>query len=160
VVQLALDARISQWGWQIKDQSRGGSSGSQGSTNPGERDLIICDSNGDILIVCEAFIWSNFKIAQAHIIKNFNYTHKRKNFIILIYDKRLYRNFDKNWNNYKNTTLPKIKYPLGFDLKKSKWKELTGRFGHKSSGIKVGCSKHGKDTKIFHIMVNLNYRIK
>jgi hypothetical protein len=112
------------------------------------------------LIVCEAFIWSNFKIAQAHIIKNFNYTHKRKNFIILIYDKRLYRNFDKNWNNYKNTTLPKIKYPLGFDLKKSKWKELTSRFGHKSSGIKVGCSKHGKDTKIFHIMVNLNYRIK
>src|SRR5690554_5804884 len=74
IVQLALDARISQWGWQVKDQSRGGSSGSQESTNPGERDIIICDSNGSILIVCEAFIWSNFNIAQAHITKNFNYT--------------------------------------------------------------------------------------
>ena len=160
LVQLALDARIAQWGWQVKDQTRGGFSANRKKQNPGERDIMICDSNGEGIIVCEAFIWSNFKTAQAHITKNFNYTHKRKNFIILIYDKRLYGNFDKNWNNYKNTTLPKIKYPSGFDLKTSKWKELTNRFGYKSSAIRVGRSMHGKGTKIFHIMVNLNYRVK
>ena len=158
IIQLILESRISQWGWQVKDQSRGGFSGNKTSVNPGERDLIICDSNGDELIVCEAFIWKSFSIAESHINKTFNYTHKRKDFVLLIYDKRLYENFDKNWNNYKNDTLPKISYTPGYELKESKWKELTKAFGYKASGIKVGMSYHGKNTKIYHILVNLNYK--
>ena len=158
IVQLVLEARFSQWEWQVRDQSRGGFSGSKASVNPGERDLIICNSNGEGLIVCEAFIWKGLSTTESHINKNFNYTHKRKDFIVLIYDKRLYNNFDKNWNNYKNKILPKISYTSGFELKKSKWKELTKSFGYKASGIKSGISYHGKDTKIYHIMVNLNYK--
>jgi hypothetical protein len=159
IVQLTLDARISQWGWQVKDQARGGFSGSAGSSNPGERDLVICDSNGNELIVCEAFIWSDLPTAESHINKIFNYTHRRKDFIILIYDTRAHKNSNKNWNNYKNNVLPKILYPPSFELKQSKWKELTKVFGYKATGIKVGTSYHGRNTKVYHIMVNLNYKV-
>lgn len=160
VVQLALDARISQWGWQVKDQARGGFSANHKKYNPGERDIIVCDSNGDGLMVCEAFIWKDKPTAESHINKIFNYHHKRKNFIILIYDKRVFQNFDANWNKYKNDVLPNLSYPTEFIIIKSKWKELTKKFGYKSSAIRVGSSNHGKGTKIFHIMVNLNYRVK
>tara|TARA_R110002049_G_scaffold129361_5_gene287107 strand:- start:1043 stop:4954 length:3912 start_codon:yes stop_codon:yes gene_type:complete len=160
IVQLTLNARISQWGWQVKDQSRGGFSGSIGSVNAGERDLIITDSNDDILIVCEAFIWNDLPTAERHINKTFNYTHKRKDYIILIYDERIYKNFNKNWNVYKKNVLPKISYTSGFELKSNKWKELTKAFGYKATGVKAGISYHGKNTKIYHIMVNLNYKVK
>tara|TARA_R110002033_G_scaffold102486_1_gene150439 strand:+ start:3326 stop:7360 length:4035 start_codon:yes stop_codon:yes gene_type:complete len=160
VVQLALDARVAQWGWQVKDQARGGFSGNQKKYNPGERDIIICNPNGDALIVCEAFIWTDRRKAESHIKKVFNYHHKRKNFIMLVYDKRQYKNFDSSWNRYKEDVLPSLSYPPEFGLKKSKWKELTKKFGYKSSAIRVGSTIHGKGTKIFHIMVNLNYRVK
>lgn len=159
LVQLALDARMTQWGWQVKDQARGGFSGSLKKYNPGERDIIFCDSNSDVLVVCEAFIWKDKPTAESHINKIFNYYHKRNDFIILVYDKREHKNFDANWENYKNDVLPSLSYPSGFGLKKSKWKELTKKFGYKASAIKVGCSKHGKNTKIFHIMVNLKYEL-
>ncbi|SRX56071.1 hypothetical protein [Aequorivita sp. CIP111184] len=160
LVQLALEARVAQWGWQVKDQTRGGFSANKKEYNPGERDIIVCDSNSDALIVCEAFIWKDRRTAESHIKKIFNYHHKRKNFIILIYDKRQYKNFNSSWISYKDDVLPDISYPVDFDLKKTKWKELTKRFGYNVTGIKVGSSKHGKNTRIFHIMVNLNYRVK
>ncbi|QIE59298.1 hypothetical protein G5B37_06890 [Rasiella rasia] len=159
LVQLALDARVAQWGWQVKDQARGGFSGNQKKYNPGERDIIIFDGNGEPLIVCEAFIWTDKRKAQSHITKVFNYHHNRTNFIMLVYDKRQYKNFDSNWKKYKEDVLPNLCYPSGFGLKKSKLKELTNKFGYKSSAIKVGSSNHGKNTKIFHIMVNINYRV-
>lgn len=160
LVQLALDARVAQWGWQVKDQARGGFSGNQKKYNPGERDIIICNGNGEPLIVCEAFIWTDKRKAESHIKKVFNYHHNRKNFIMLVYDKRQYKNFDSSWKKYKEDVLPNLSYPSGFGIKKSKWKELTKKFGYQSSAIKVGCSNHEKGTKIFHIMVNLNYRVK
>ncbi len=160
VVQLALDARVAQWGWQVKDQSRGGFSANNKKYNPGERDITVCDSNGEVLIVCEAFIWKDKPTAQSHISKIFNYHHKRKDFIILIYDRRQYKNFDSSWKRYKEDVLPDLSYPVNFDLKKDKWKELTKSFGYNSTGIKVGSSKHGKSTRIFHVMVNLNYRVQ
>lgn len=159
VVQLVLDARISQWGWQVKDQTRGAFSANQNKYNPGERDIMICNSNGEGLLVCEAFIWKDRATAESHINKIFNYYHKRKNFIILIYDKRSYKNFDSNWGKYKNEVLPNLSYPTEFSLKNLKWKELTKKFEYDSTGIKIGVTKHGKGTKIFHIMVNLNYRV-
>ncbi len=79
---------------------------------------------------------------------------------MLVYDKRQYKNFDSSWNRYKEDILPSLSYPPEFGLKKSKWKELTKKFGYKSSAIRVGSTIHGKGTKIFHIMVNLNYRVK
>ena len=160
LIQLGIEARISQWGWQIKDQTRGGFSANKNLYNPGERDIVICDSNSDVLLVCEAFMWKDKLTAENHINKIFNYYHKRKDFIILIYDKRQYKNFDKNWNNYVQQILPSLSYPEDFHLKKNKWKDLTNRFGYKSSAIKVGSSIHGKNTKIFHIMINLNYRAR
>src|SRR5690554_3425061 len=160
LVQLALEARVAQWGWQVKDQTRGGFSANKKKYNPGERDIIVCDSNSDALIVCEAFIWRDRRTAESHIKKIFNYHHKRKNFIILIYDKRKYENFDSSWKRYKEEVLPDISYPVGFDLNKTKWKELTKKFKYNSTGIKVGSSKHGKNTRIFHIMINLNYKVK
>lgn len=160
LVQLALDARVAQWGWQVKDQARGGFSANNKKYNPGERDIIVCDSNSDALIVCEAFIWKDRPTAESHIKKIFNYHHRRKDFIILIYDRRQYKNFDSSWKRYKEAVLPDISYPENFDLIKDKWKELTKRFGYNSTGIKVGSSKHGKSTRIFHIMVNLNYRVQ
>lgn len=155
IIQLILEARVNPWGWQIKDQSRGGKSFSGKSL--GERDLKICDHNSCDLVVCEAFIFRGPKTAKAHIEKVFNYHHKRGSFIMLIYYLKRHIDFDKNWRVYCNDIVPKSTFPKGFKMKSNALKDVTKQFGYNASAIKVGVAKHGKETLLYHIMVNLDY---
>lgn len=157
LVQLALESRFGIFGWIVKDQGRGASSAS--GRSPGERDLIIQNSNYEAIIVCEAFIYRDITNTQSHLKKIFNYHHKKEHFIILVYDLGIQGCFNDRWKKYFNETLSKLKYSEGFEIKTSKSEDLTDELNYKESAIKIGMTKHGINTCIYHVMVNLKYKV-
>lgn len=157
LVQVALESRFGIFGWIVKDQTRGAFSAD--GYDHGERDIVIQNSNNEAIIVCEAFIYRDIPRTQSHLKKIFNYHHKKKHFIILIYDLGTQGRFKKKWQKYLNDTLPNLKYPKGFEIKTSKSKDLTDELNYEESAIKIGFTSHGNDTAIYHIMVNLNYKV-
>ena len=157
LVQVALESRFGIFGWIVKDQTRGAFS-AEGS-DLGERDIVIQNSNNETMIVCEAFIYRDIPRTQSHLKKIFNYHHQKKHFIILIYDLGTQGRFKKKWQKYLNETLPKLKYPKGFDIKASKSKDLTDELNYDESAIKIGMTNHGDNTVIYHLMINLKFKI-
>ncbi|SNB33812.1 hypothetical protein [Flavobacterium psychrophilum] len=157
LVQMSLESRFSVFGWIVKDQSRGGFSESGKSS--GERDIIIQDSNSEIITVCEAFIHRDFTRTESHLCKIFNYHHNRNNFIALIYDLDTYDKFDGKWNTYLSETVSKVKYPVSYEIDTTQTKDVTEEFDYKNSAIKIGKTTHGENTKIYHLMVNLKYKV-
>lgn len=157
LVQIALESRFGIFGWTVKDQARGAFSAS--GYSPGERDIVVEDSNNEVMLVCEAFINRDIKTTQAHLRKVFNYHHKKEYFIILVYDLGIQGRFDNKWEKYFNETLPKLKYPKGFEIDNPANKDLTDELNYKESAIKIGMTKHGKGSSIYHIMVNLRYKV-
>jgi len=157
LIQLTLESRFAVFGWQVKGQDRGGFSESGYSL--GERDLLFQDGNSETFLVCEAFIYRDVPRIQSHLKKVFNYYHKRETFVILIYDQGTQGRFEKKWTKYLNETLTKVVYPSDFGIKPSKTKDLTLDYNYAASGIKIGATFHGTETTIYHIMVNLNYKV-
>lgn len=157
LVQVSLESRFSVFGWIVKDQTRGAFSGK--GINPGERDIVIQNSNSEAILVCEAFIYRDIKTTQSHLKKLFNYHHQKENLIILIYDLGLPSNFENKWGKYLKETLAKLSYPKDFEIDPSKTKDLTDYFNYKASAIKIGVTHHGKNTTIHHLMINLKYKV-
>ncbi len=157
LVQVALESRLGILGWIVKDQTRGAFSAN--GFNSGERDIVILNSNNETMIVCEAFIYKDIGRTQSHLKKIFNYHHQKKHFIILIYDLGTQGRFKKKWQKYLNNTLAKLKYPTGFEIKTSKSKDLTDELNYEESAIKIGMTKHGNETVIYHLMVNVKYKV-
>lgn len=156
LVQITLESRFSIFGWIVKDQTRGGFSAS--GYSPGERDILIQDSNCETMTVCEAFIHRDFPRTEAHLKKIFNYHHNKNHFIALIYDLGSQVDFEQKWNTYLNDTILKINYPAGFEIDIAEIKDVTDEFNYKNSAIKIGVTTHGTKTNIYHLMVNLNYK--
>jgi hypothetical protein len=157
LVQVALESRFGIFGWIVKDQTRGAFS-AEGS-DLGERDIVIQNSNNETMIVCEAFIYRDITKTQSHLKKIFNYHHQRKHFIVLIYDLGTQRRFNNKWIKYFNETLPKLKYQKGFEIDTTANIDLTEELNYKESALKIGMTKHGKGSSIYHIMVNIKYKI-
>ncbi|RSC93505.1 hypothetical protein [Tenacibaculum singaporense] len=157
LVQIALESRFGIFGWTVKDQTRGAFSASGHS--PGERDIVIEDNNNEAILVCEAFIYRDIKTTQSHLKKVFNYHHKKEHFIILVYDLGTQGRFSNKWKKYFNETLSKLNYPKGFEIDTTANKDLTDELNYKESAIKIGMTKHGKNSSIYHIMVNLKYKV-
>lgn len=156
LVQVTLESRFNIFGWIVKDQARGGFS--ETAKSPGERDIIIQDSNGETMTVCEAFIFRNFARTESHLKKLFDYHHNKNHFITLIYDLGTQTNFERKWNTYLNDTISKIEFPSGFEINVAETKDVTDEFDYKNSAIKIGVTTHGTNTNIYHLMVNLNYK--
>lgn len=157
LVQVALESRFNIFGWIVKDQTRGGFS--ETGKSPGERDILIQDSNGETMTVCEAFIFRDFPRTESHLKKIFDYHHNKNHFITLIYDLSTQANFERRWNTYLNDTISKIEFPSGFEINEDKTKDVTDEFDYKNSAIKIGVTAHGTNTNIYHLMVNLNYKV-
>lgn len=157
LVQITLESRFNIFGWVVKDQARGGFSAS--GKSPGERDILIQDSNGEIMTICEAFIHRDFTRTESHLKKIFNYHHNKNHFIALIYDLGTQADFEQKWNAYLNETTSKINYPTDFEIDISRTKDVTDEFDYKNSAIKIGVTTHGTNTNIYHLMVNLNYKV-
>lgn len=163
IVQLALEARLSTWGWTVKDQTRKAFSPSKDAKeeNLGEIDLDIQDYNKNSFITCEAFILRDITRVQSHIEKVIaHYTSKKDAFIILVYFKGQQRNFLKKWNEYSLSIVPNLSFPKGFNMIGNSINDLSINYGFKKSAIKIGCSEHEDETILYHVFVNLDYQIK
>ncbi|WP_440067718.1 hypothetical protein [Tenacibaculum discolor] len=157
LVQIALESRFGIFGWTVKDQSRGGYS--QSGKGLGERDILIQDSNNETISVCEAFIYRDLSRTQSHINKLFNYTHSKDHLMCLIYEQCTKNQFSKKWKKYFEESLSELNYPKGLEIDSSESQDLTEEFEYKDSAIKIGMTKHGKNTSIYHLMVNLKYKV-
>lgn len=157
LIELALDARLNGWGWQIGAQSRGAFSGT-GGKQPGERDLPVMNRFKKSMLVCEAFIYSDATAAKYHLQKVFNYYHQRDAFAILVYNKSPLQVFEKDWSKYISKIIPNTIYPGGFEIQ-NPVKEVSDDYGCHKSAIKVGVSEHGSGTMVYHIFVNINYKV-
>lgn len=156
LLQIALESKLSAYGFHIKDQSRGAYSAS--GKGLGERDLVIYKQSKEISVI-EPFIHTGKSVVQSHITKLFNYSHQRDNMFVVIYDFKLFKNLNSRWNYYFNKTIPSLKYPENFEINSQKSIDLTNEFNYKNSAIKIGVTTHSEDIKIYHIMINLNYKI-
>ncbi|WP_109830112.1 hypothetical protein [Reichenbachiella versicolor] len=157
LIQVILGARLSFLKWVVVDQSRAAFSASHKSL--GERDLVIKDSNEEML-VCEAFILRSKELVQSHLFKVFNYYHHRRAFAILVYNTQgTHRGFNTKWKNYCEKTVPNCNFPKGFELKDKKVEDVCDEFNVVESAIKVGKARHGKNTILYHIMLNMNYKV-
>lgn len=162
IMELILDARLSLTGLHAAAQSRGGHSATARKTDgsqPGERDIPIVDTNQKIMLNCEAFIFRNATKTSEHLKKVFDYHHQRKAMIILVYDTATPKpGHQTNWDKYIGKILPKVVFPAGMPLQAPPT-EITLEFGCDASAIKIAKTLHGTDTTIYHIFVNINYKL-
>jgi hypothetical protein len=160
LVELGLDSRINPWGWHVGEQSRGGFSDPENKTTkkqPGERDLPIFDVNKEVFCICEAFVYRTPAPAKSHLKKIFNYYHQRDNLIILIYDLDNKIKSDKNWKSYITQVVPNTKFPDEYVF--ISCNDVTSDFNYQNSAIKILKSIHKNDVILYHIYVNINYKV-
>ncbi len=160
VIQILVESRLSTWGWIVKEQARKGHSANNETNSLGEIDFDFQDRNQDSIITCEALILRKEDDLQTHIKKLIaNYTNKRSAFIVLVYFIGANKNFSKKWKEYSESIVPKLIYPIGYGITSNKVDDCSEAFGFSNSAIKVGCSEHESDSKLYHVFVNLNYQI-
>jgi hypothetical protein len=152
---LALDSRISLWGWTANEQIRKGSS--PNGVEPGEIDFDIKDGRRNVIVTCEAFRYSSETKAEEHINKLLTkYTHNRRFQIIIIYHEGLNKHFDSKWDKYRTTIIPNLNFPPDFELDPSGVEDVSADFRLTASGVRIGKSTH-KETTLFHIYINTQY---
>lgn len=153
---ILLESRISVLGWSIKDQTR--RAYSQTGKDLGEIDIDIQNRNGLTLVTCEAFIYRDIPRVQSHISKLIgNYNHDRKAFIVIVYFQGT--KFESKWKEYSENIVPKLKYPTGYEISSQQVDDLSKEFGYDKSAIKIGRSVHRLDVPMYHVFVNINYKI-
>lgn len=160
LVEALLNARINIWDWMVKGQSRGSFSGSGDSgKQPGERDLPVVDKNGTTLLICEAFILRDRTRAESHILKVFNYHHRKNAFCVLVYDTgEIAGTFEQRWEYYLKTILTGMSFPAGLSIVGSV-EEISKVFSMDYSAIRVAKTNHGDGTVVYHIFVNIHYSL-
>lgn len=158
LVHLALESRIAPWGWSVKDQTRKAFSPS--NKDLGEIDLDIQDWNKKSFVTCEAFILRDKTRVQSHLKKLIAYyTHNRKAFLVLVYCLDSKTQFEKKWTEYSKTIVPTLKYPSGYEILHKGVEDVSDEFDSDKSAIKIGKSIHGVGTPMYHVFVNIKYRI-
>lgn len=161
ILEIVLDSRLNHLGWHIGAQSRGGFSAPKDgkeSYQPGERDLPVMDKNTQIIQLCEAYIYRGITTAREHILKVLNYYNKRDFITIIVYDTGEVegKSFDENWAKYYDD-ITKIKYPTDYEFEKIE--DITDDFNATLSAIKIAKTIHKSGTVIYHIFININYKI-
>jgi hypothetical protein len=151
---LSLQSKLRCWNWKVGNK-RGGFSASN-KRNPGELDFVITSVDNERIATCEALLLhgKNTSAVTAHAIKTFNYDHRRKLFFIIAYYNG--KNGVTHWNDYKTNIVPAIKYPVGFPISKS-LVEVNEFYTNNS--VKAALATHGENTLVYHIFINLNYKM-
>lgn len=156
VLEMILEEKLQQYGLTVKDQSLGGYSESGKST--GSRDITVLEGTKELTVI-EPFKNTSKAVIQSHISKVFNYTPNREFLFMVIYDLEVAHTFDKRWNKYRDETLGSLKYPKGLNLIKNSVEDISEELGFKNNAVKIAVSLHGKDAQLFHIMVNIGYKV-
>lgn len=129
-------------GYNAADQSRGGESRS--GKSPGERDIVIRNSNGEIESIIEAFILTNcdsdeISFHYRKLTERYDTAGNQTNFV-LIYSKA--KEFENLWIKYREFFKNSFSGFIDESEKESK-----------KSNIKVGVTKIN-DRMCFHIFIN------
>jgi hypothetical protein len=151
---LSLQARLKNWYWKVGN-ARGGFSASN-KRNNGELDFIITTADNERVATCEALLLhgKNTGTSTSHILKSFNYDHRRALFFILAYYSG--NNYEAHWEDYKTNIVPNIQYPIGFPISES-CEEIAGSLTNNS--IRILNTRHGNGTSVYHIFMNINYKL-
>lgn len=129
-------------GYNVADQSRGGESHS--GKSPGERDIVIRNSKGEIESIIEALILTGFDSNEIsshyrRLTERYDTAGNSINFV-LIYSKVM--DFESLW----------LKYVELFNNETSGLIDESNKESNKSK-IKVGVTKY-EDRKVYHIFIN------
>lgn len=157
LLMLALNGRLLHYRWKAINK-RGGFPES-GLSNPGEIDFVIESANQEYLAVCEALRLQSIVAAKIslHCKKVFNYDPARHLLFNLVYFEGGSAKFEKAWTKYKEVVRDKIVFPKDFLLKDKQQKEITKPGKHQ--GIRIAKAVHGKNTTVYHLFIDIAYRI-
>lgn len=170
LLMLSLNGRLRNYKWHVSNLRRGFSNKKQNNEilaeqqnesenfNLGLVDFGICNGP-EVLGICEAFITygKNTLETQKHNLKIFNYDPARRLYYLIIYFKGGTTKFNKAWEDYKNIIEEFIDFPHGYELKE-KLVPQTNQSEH--DGIRSGISLHNDNTKLYHIFINVDYRLE
>lgn len=163
IIEMLLDARLNILGWHVGAQARGGysaGSGTSAGTQPGERDLPIFDVNKKMLLLCEALIYRGQGNAAPHLQKVFNYYHQQEAFVMLFYDNgTIKKGFEGNWKEYLEEVLPNTTFSTGKEIT-GDIVDVTADYGCEASAIKVARSVHASNTVLYHVFINIHYKLE
>ena len=65
--------------------------------------------------------------------------------------------FDHNWDVYKTQISSIVKFPNDFELLTNNIEDISNEFGNNS--IKVGKGLHKNDVTLYHLFLNIDYRV-
>lgn len=152
LVKVILGASLESENWNVGQEHRSGEPAS-GSKDLGRLDFGI-EKRNKVIAVCEALKYDNNP--KRHIEKVFNYDSERKLFFIINY----YNNetgFEKAWQNYLKTKVPKADYPAGYEILENYPKDVSEQFRVQSGSVRVGFCKLKSGTVMYHLFLDLRY---
>jgi len=167
LIMLSLKGRLLNFKWHPAnlragfsdpdDQKNGGGSVSD-ADNLGEIDFGVYRANGERIAICEAMILEgrNAIEVQKHNLKVFNYDPDRKLYFIISYYKGGPESFVKGWESYIQVVEDFIEFPILYPLV-GKVTEL--KKDVLNGPIRIGKSLHGGNTELYHIFINVNYKL-
>ncbi|MBB6107681.1 hypothetical protein HDF23_000411 [Mucilaginibacter lappiensis] len=171
LLMLVLNGRLQHFHWKV-NTLRGGFSDKQSDeadekakddskakSNVGEIDFGFYASKGELLGICEALIVEgrNTTEVQKHNLKVFNYDPARKIYFMATYYQGDAENFNAAWSSYKDVVQNFIEFPADYELK-DKLKEID--HVKTNASLKLATSEHGTETILYHIFVNINYKLE
>lgn len=110
------------------------------------------------MAICEALILegTNSIETQSHDLKIFNYDPARRLFYVLVYFKGGTNKFLDSWKSYCEVVEDFIVFPENYSL--SGVVEPL-EIGEPHDCIRMGSTLQGAETKIYHLFINVNYRL-
>ena len=152
LLEILLNARIKIFGRDgFSSQNRSGSSAAGKSIGSLDLKMTLDAKN----IIIEALRWHNANFnseLQRHLTKTFNYDSTRVAFYnVMYYEKDAFYN---DWIKFKDRLFPKLTFPKEYFLVED-LADLSSKFGNNS--VKIAVSKHDKNLRIYHILINIKY---
>lgn len=153
---LAINSRIRNYSWHI-GPARGGYSDSD-KPNPGEIDFAI-STQKERITICEAMILTgkNITETQKHNFKIFNYDPTRNYLYVITYYTGNSEKYLTYWNQYKMDISSIVSFPLNYQMTEQYLTDISDTFGNDC--IKVGVGKHSNNMLLYHLFININYRV-
>lgn len=147
-----LEARISGYGWSVKDNSTGNKS--ERGTDPGERDLIVQWGNREIAVIECLHIYDRPNdFIKSHIKKVFDYSAEIIPRYIVAYYRGPSPKFQEHWTKYREVLFPATTFGSLYAPTPPGIQELESG----SDGVFKGKSVHGNFHELYHLCVNLNF---
>ncbi len=151
---LILQSRLRIWNWYVGDQSRGGGSSNNKTSNLGERDWKIEVNNSEFALY-EAMIYRSTSQIETHVRKLIEkYSATIKAGFMIIYYKKSRKKFEASWQIYCKTVNNMTSEVF------TEWGAIEEDFNISPEigrqNIKIGKSKHG-EVILYHVFMNINY---